>query len=74
MGSIESQRVRHNWVTFTKTEKKKKAEEVLSKWSYSQDESICREARHRGFPVGSAGRESSCKAGDTGSVLGWGRL
>ena len=61
-------------MTFTKLEEKKKAEEVLSKWSYSENESICREARHRGFPYGSAGRESSCKAGNTDSTLGWGRL
>ena len=61
-------------MTFTKLEEKKKAEEVLSKWSYSENESICREARHRGFPYSSAGRESSCKAGNTDSILGWGRL
>ena len=29
--------------------------------------------RHLGFPGGSDGKESACDAGDTGSILGWGR-
>ena len=27
----------------------------------------------KGFPCGSAGKESTCNAGDLGSILGWGR-
>ena len=28
---------------------------------------------HKGFPYGSAGRESACNAGDLGLIPGWGR-
>ena len=38
----------------------------------------CSSSRHniysfiqQGFPGGSAGRESACNAGDSGSILGW---
>ena len=28
---------------------------------------------HKGFPYGSAGKESACNAGDLGLIPGWGR-
>jgi len=37
----------------------------------SRDEGGMKKRVRRGFPCGSAGKESACNAGDLGSFLGW---